>query len=219
MFRFTLLILCSLCGTLAVAQTTDRPQTYISGNAALTNNGISIVPSFSLEQPAALVNMSLERGRFSFDPEIAFSLEEWRAWYQIYWLRYRPVVGEKFSLRTGAHFGLNFARILDSQNEETIKAERYLAGELAPEYKVGEHLKVGLLYMIAQGYDIGTSCVQHFMGVNANLSQIRLSNTLSLEVSPQVFFLHTFLQEQGVYASSAFKLTKARVPLLGFFGG
>lgn len=195
------------------SQNHDRPQTYLSGSIAATNNGISFVPNFSLEQPAAIFNLSLERGRFSFEPGFTFSLEEGRDWYQVYWLRYKVLQEGKFKLRTGGHLGLNFARILDAGAQEVIKAERYLVAELAPTYELSEKSKVGMQYMIAQGYDIGTSQLQYFLPLNAGFSNIKLSKTLFLDVSPQVYYLSSFGFGDGSYAASAFKFHKADFPL------
>ena len=191
----------------------DRPQTQISGSFGVTNNGISFVPSFSLEQPAAIFNLALERGRFSFEPEFTFSLEEGRAWYQVYWLRYKLINEGKFKLRTGGHLGLNFARIQNSNGQEVIQAERYLAGELTPTYDLSANSTIGIQYMIARGYDIGTRDIQHFISLNASFRNIGLGKELSLEISPQAFFLETFGVGEGTYIASNFRLAKKDFPI------
>lgn len=57
------------CSAFAQQGDSTKVVAHLSGNAAVTNNGISLIPNFSLEQPAAIFNMSLEKGRFSFDPD------------------------------------------------------------------------------------------------------------------------------------------------------
>ena len=57
---------------------------HFSGQVTVTNNGISLIPSFSLGEPAALFNLSMGRGRFSFDPELRFALEG-KPWSFIFW--------------------------------------------------------------------------------------------------------------------------------------
>lgn len=206
----TLIFLCSIR---IYSQIDERPRTYISGNAGITNNGISFVPNFSLEQPATVFNLILKKGRFSFEPELTFSLEEGRAWYQVYWLRYHIVDEEKFQLRTGGHLGLNFAKILDSQNNNVIQTERYLVGELAPSYKFTDKIRVGVQYMIAKGYDIDTDELQHFITLHANFNKINIAKTLFLEVSPQIFYLSSFGFGEGYYVASGFTLSKSNFPL------
>lgn len=191
----------------------DRPQTQISGSIGVTNNGISFVPNFSLEQPAAIFNLALEKGRFSFEPEFTFSLEEGRAWYQVYWLRYKLINEGKFKLRTGGHLGFNFARIQNINGQEIVQAERYLAGELTPTLDLSSNSTIGIQYLITQGYDIGTRDIQHFISLNGSFRNIRLVKELSLEISPQVFFLETFGVGEGTYFASNFRLSKKDFPI------
>lgn len=201
------------CCLFANSQTGERPETIISGSVSLTNNGISFVPNFSLEQPAALFNLNLEKGRFSFEPEFTFSLEEGRAWYQVYWLRYKILNEGKFKLRAGGHLGLNFAKILDASNDEVIKTERYLVAELAPSYEFSENSSVGIQYMLARGYDIASQDIQHFLSLNAHFNNIKISDSLFVEISPQVFYLATFGPGEGYYVASSFKISKANFPV------
>ena len=48
---------------------------HFSESVNITNNGISLVPSFSLGRPAALFLLSLGSNRFSIDPDIRFALD------------------------------------------------------------------------------------------------------------------------------------------------
>lgn len=201
------------CCLFANSQTGERPETIISGSVSLTNNGISFVPNFSLEQPAAFLNLTLEKGRFSFEPEFTFSLEEARAWYQVYWLRYKILNEGKLKLRAGGHLGLNFAKILDAPDNEVIKTERYLVAELAPNYEYSENSSVGIQYMIARGYDIINQDIQHFLSLNANFNDIRISESMYMEISPQVFYLATFGPGEGYYAATGIKFSKTNFPL------
>ncbi len=191
----------------------SRQPLQISGSAAVTNNGISLVPSFSLEQAAAILNLTLQKGNFSFEPELAFSLEEGRPWYQIYWLRYRILNEGKFKLRSGAHLGLNFARIQDDQGEDAIEAERYLTAELAPSYEFSEKLSLGIYYLTSRGFDIDNNTPLHFLTLNAEFTGLRVSPTLYMEIIPQVYYLNSFGDGEGYYLTSVFKLSKINFPL------
>ncbi len=210
----TVLLICILFYALNVcSQSEESNTTQIAGKAGITNNGISFIPNFSLEQPAAIFNLSLEKGRFSFEPELTFSLEEGRPWYQVYWLRYQLIEEDKFKLRASGHLGLNFVMMLDSANNEVIKTERYLVWELVPMYEISDKIMVGMQYMIAKGYDIGTNELQHFLALTAHFSNIKLSRSIEFEISPQVFYLSSFDFGEGYYVASAFKLSKSNFPL------
>lgn len=68
---FLLLSQCSF------AQSKDSTQTpsFFKGQITATNNGISLVPNFSLNNPAALFDLSVGKGRLSFDPMFRFGLK------------------------------------------------------------------------------------------------------------------------------------------------
>lgn len=46
-----------------------------SGTASVTNNGISLIPSFSLGDPALIFDLKFKKGRLSFEPDMRFALE------------------------------------------------------------------------------------------------------------------------------------------------
>lgn len=185
----------------------------ISGAAGITSNGISLVPNFSLEQPAAIFNLSLYKGRFSFEPELTFSLQEGRPWYQIYWLRYKILDKGKFKLRAGAHPGFNFIKVEDSAGDESIQVERYLTGELVPSYQLTRNLSLGIYYIIARGYDIDTKDLLHFLTLNMSFKNLKLSKTLLLEFTPEFYYLTSFDAGEGYYFTSFFKFSKVDFPL------
>ena len=76
------------------------------GSASITHNGISLVPSFSLAEPAAIFDLKMTKGKFSFEPEMRFALEG-KPWSFLFWFRYKAIKKERFSLRIGAHPAMN----------------------------------------------------------------------------------------------------------------
>ena len=59
---------------------------HVSGSFSVTNNGISLIPSFSLGDPAAIFLGKFARKRFSVEPDIRFSLQG-RPWTLLFWFR------------------------------------------------------------------------------------------------------------------------------------
>ena len=108
--------------------------THFSGSISVTNNGLSLVPTFSLGEPAALVNLSIAGKKFSFDPDMRFALEG-KPWSFRFWARYKLLKTEKFAITLGAHPALNFKTFTSAvDGTETTVARRFLAGELSPNY-------------------------------------------------------------------------------------
>ncbi len=70
------LLLISLYIFIARAQEeTDSFLDDFKGSASLTHNGISLVPSFSLGDPALLFDLKFTKGKLSFEPDMRFALE------------------------------------------------------------------------------------------------------------------------------------------------
>src|SRR6266542_5734396 len=115
---------------------------HFSGSVSITNNGISLIPTFSLSKPAAIFNMSVGKSKLSFDPEFAFSLEG-KPWYFLFWFRYKLITAEKFRMNVGTHLGLNFKTSvlpINMDSNELKIAERYLVGELVPNYSITKNI-------------------------------------------------------------------------------
>ncbi len=127
------------------ADSTTSP-THFSGSVSVTNNGISIVPSFSLEKPAVILNLSVGKSRLSFEPDIRFSLAG-RPWTMLFWGRYKLINKEKFQLSAGTHLGLNFITSLlpvKGDTALTTVTRPYLAGELFPRFSVTKNIRLGI---------------------------------------------------------------------------
>ena len=45
---------------------------HISGAVTVTNNGISLIPTFSLGKPATVLDFAAGRKKLSFDPQLRF---------------------------------------------------------------------------------------------------------------------------------------------------
>lgn len=183
------------------------------GNIQVTNNGISLVPTFSLGDPALLFDLKFVKGRHSFEPDMRFALEG-KPWAFIFWYRYQAVRSGKFSLRVGAHPAVNFRTVdvvKDGEDTQVIQARRYLAAEVAPSYALGEHVRVGMYYLTAVGFDEGTKRT-HFLTLNAGFSDIPLGRKLYAAISPQVYYLRMD-QDDGLYANANLALAIRNFPL------
>jgi len=198
-----------------LSQTNDSVQTYhhFSGAATVTNNGISLIPTFSLGKPAVLVLLSLGGKRFSVDPDIRFSLAG-KPWVVLFWARYKLINEGKFRLNTGMHLGMNFRNLTLSASDPTeiIAARRYLAAELAPNYFVAKNISIGSYYLYSHGMDYGAAKNTHFVTFNTNFSHITLSKKIYLRAVPQVYYLYQDGME-GYFFTSAFTLARQNFPL------
>lgn len=60
----------------AFSQQTDslHRQDSFTGAITVTNNGIALIPSFTLGKPAVLFDLAMRRKRLSIEPQLTFSL-------------------------------------------------------------------------------------------------------------------------------------------------
>jgi len=185
--------------------------THFSGSVSVTNNGLSLVPTFSLGEPAALVNLSIGGKKFSFEPDMRFALEG-KPWSFRFWARYKLLKTEKFAITVGTHPALNFKTFTAVDARETIVVRRFLAGELSPNYFFTKNISIGVYYVYAYGFDQGTPKNNHFVTLNSNFSNIKLPFNFLINVIPQFYYLKQD-QRDGYYFTSEFHLAKKNFPL------
>jgi hypothetical protein len=211
-----LLLLCLVCGHL-YGQNTDslKAKTLLTGNAGITNNGISLIPTFSLEKPAALFNMSAAKSKFSFDPEITFSLQDGKPWYLLLWLRYKVLDEGRFKFTAGTHLGLNFRRsVLEVNNTyaKVLFTDRYVVAEFSPTYSLSKNLSLSAYSLLSHGLDPGTPNFTQFFTLGLSFSDIKLSEKFYLKAFPQAYYLKMDSKD-GIYFTSSFTLGKYKFPL------
>jgi hypothetical protein len=212
---FVMIVLLHLSNA-AFSQKADSLEikSHFSGSLTVTNNGISLVPTFSLGKPAVIFNLSIGKGRLSFEPDMRFSLEG-RPWSFLFWWRYQLAQSEKFRMNVGAHPAMNFKTstvILNGISQEQIIARRYLAGELSPNYLFTKKISIGLYYLYSRGLDEGAPKNTHFLTLNSNFSNIRLPNNFFMKFTPQIYYLKQDNRD-GYYYTAAITVARKNFPL------
>lgn len=195
------------------AQSNDSTR-YFGGSAAVTNNGLSLVPTFSLNKPAALVILNMGK-RLTFDPEFRFSLEDGKPWSFIFWGRYKLVQDGKFRLTLGLHPGYLFSTETTTNNGSTyeiITTQRYLATEIAPNYFIRKNTSIGLYYLHSNGFSESSVKDLHFITLNVNFNKIDIFKSYYLKFNPQVYYLKMD-DNDGFYVTSTLTLARTDFPL------
>lgn len=214
--RLLLLIALVNYSNIAFSQKIDSAKSisHFFCSVGVTQNGIALVPTFSLGKPAGVVLLSMGKKRFSFDPEFRFSLEG-KPWSVLFWFRYQAVKTNKFSLRIGAHPALNFRTqqiSINGEVQDAIITRRFFATELSPNFSIKKNISIGAYYLYAHGFDKGSPVNNHFVTLNANFSNIKVSKKYFIKCSPQIFFLK---QDKltGYFTSATFTFARKNFPL------
>ena len=195
-----------------VSYDTIRPSLTFSAAVGVTNNGISLVPSFSLGKPAGVVSLVLSRRRFSFEPDLFFSLKG-KPWSFVFWFRYKVIDKRKFTLRVGVHPSLNFAPETvqrGGNTSEVLITQRYVAAEVVPNFQLSRSIGIGAYYLRGRGIDEETIKAGHFLGLNSTIV-IRLPKELYVRLIPQIYYLRLDAVD-GFYVTSAMTIGKKDFP-------
>ncbi|MDP4839641.1 MAG: hypothetical protein NWQ52_06315 [Algoriphagus sp.] len=222
-FRTTIcvLIFASFCfphSLLAQETVSAKPTGQFGGVITATNNGVSIIPSFTLGRPALLFDLSLSGERFSFDPMLRFGMDG-KPWSFVFWGRYKAIKDKRFTLSLGAHPAFIFAERIVKVNgkEETmLVSQRFLAMEVAPTYKISKRLSMGLYYLRGHGFNPIPPDNSNFIALNTVISGVPVGGGFTMRINPQLFYLKVD-DDSGTYATSNFTVSKPGFPI-GFQG-
>lgn len=187
---------------------------HIGGGVTITNNGISLLPTFTLGKPAAIFDLSVGGEKLSFDPQFRFALEG-KPWAFIFWWRYKLVDDERFRIRVGAHPAFMFRTVpvtTDGKTTDIIEALRYVAGEIAPNYMLTKNISLGLYYLFGHGFQDNAVQNSHFLTLNTHFSNIRLTEKYYMKFYPQVYYLRMDA-EDGFYITASLSLARKDFPL------
>jgi hypothetical protein len=207
---FTFISVCSF----SQIKDSSKAVYHFSGTGSITNNGISLIPSFSLGKPALLMLMSLGGKRLSIDPDIRFSLQG-KPWTFVFNARYKLLNKGRVSMITGVNLGLNFRETLvhiSSVPTKNMIARRYLGLELNSSYLIAKNISVGNYYLYSRGIDNGTIKNTHFFTVNGNFSHIRILREMYMRLNSQFYYLNQNGKD-GLFFSPAFTLYNGNFPL------
>ena len=198
------------------AQTDSLPKALrISGTVGITNNGISIIPTFSLRAPAVINNFSISKGgKFSIDPDIRFTFD-FRKGSALLWFRYKLLNNNKFKFTVGAHPAFNFALRTITENGKSwqiTQARRFLATELAPTYVVNNHFAFGMYYLNGHGLQDDGPKNTHFVTFNTSFTGLPLGGDYVFNFNPNIYYLKVD-KEDGFYLSGAAGIVNKKSPI------
>ena len=201
---------------LSFSQKTDSIKVPFNfgGAVTVTNKGISLIPNLTLGKPAAILDLSMGKGKFSFEPQFRFALEG-KPWSFIFWGRYELIKTNKFTFKIGAHPAFAFKTITDSTEgtaKEIISTQRFLAGELVPNYFITKNISIGMYYLHAYGIEKDVIKNTHYLALRSNFSDIRLSKQFFIKFNPQIYYLKMD-ENDGFYFSATLTLARRNFPL------
>ncbi|MBX2897954.1 MAG: hypothetical protein KF763_21100 [Cyclobacteriaceae bacterium] len=200
-------LLLALAGILSLTSGYAQPKDstfFFRADLSITNNGFSIIPAFTLGDPAAFLDMKMGNKRLSFEPQFRYALEG-RPWSFVFIYRYKAIIKPKFQLTFGGHLpGINYiTRTVDVNGiqEPLSVARRFLALEIIPTYKFTDHTNVGIYYLRGHGFQKHGPQDSHFLSLQGNFIKIKMAGKTYFSFNPQVFYLKVDADD-GFYANA-----------------
>ena len=194
-------------------QDSTKTISSFNGSIGITNNGFSIIPTFSLNSPAVIMNFTWRKNRFSFNPDIRLVPDLSRGGL-IFWFKYRLVERKKFSLRIGVHpaFSLIRRTISDAGvGTEITEMLRFAAGEIVPNYQITPNWSVGAVFLHGSGLQKHGPQNTNVLFLNTSITNIKVGGDFRLQLIPTVFFLNLDGRE-GSYFSGTTIISKKNLP-------
>lgn len=195
-----------------------KKEIQFATTALITNNGISVVPIFTLGKPAAIINFTVGR-KFTFEPEFRVSLEG-KPWSFIYWFRYKLAKTSKFTWSIGAHPAIIFKTIpvtINGNNEQVLRAQRFVAAEMSQNYRFNKHVNLGFYYLVGAGSVENKTKPTNLLTLRGGYNNVDLGKGFIAGVNSQLIYLFTN-GEEGSYVNASVTLTHKQSPVtLSYF--
>lgn len=191
----------------------EQHRATVAGQLTLTTKGISTVPSFTLGRPAGILDVSIAKRGFSFEPQFRFALDG-KPWSLLLWGRYRLVDAGRLRIDVGGHPAVNFRSTVVTVGgapRTVIVARRFLAGEIGPSWSLSRAASVGGYYLYSYGFEPDVTRNNHFVSMRGSVAAA-LPARYTLRFSPQAYYLKTDALD-GTYVYGSLSLSRGSFPI------
>jgi len=190
-----------------------RTQLKASGSVSLNSNGIASIPAFSLDAPAVIGAFVLAKGRFSYEPVLAYGLD-FKPWFIDNWLNYKIINRPAFELRTAFNISTFFSEY-KLPDDTILQGQRYFAFALTGVYKFSPNTFLTVAYWNDRGQDGGIK--GHFFNLVGERTDISLGKHVLLGAALQVFYINYDGNNDGFFVSPRIASFIRNVPFSLFF--
>ena len=196
-------------------ETSDKPKLKAACTFSLNSNGISSIPSFSLGAPAIIAAPSFTKGRFVYEPVLAYDLDI-KPWFIDNWFRYKIIDRQKFEFRTGLNFSMYFSDLTPDSN--ILQGQRYWAAEFTGTFRPTSKSYLSGAYWIDRGQDAGT-IKGHYFSIMGERSEIGIGKSLMLAANLHLFYIQYDGNNDGFFIAPKVTSSFRNLPFAIFFHG
>jgi len=214
--KFIIPILLCCFSQILQAQQNDstKVKTSVFGGAVtVQTKGISTVPNLTLGKPAIVFDMSMGR-RLTFEPQFRFSLEG-KPWAIVFWWRYKLLTGYKLSIDVRANSSLSFKNTTDTSSgtsQDVIRATRYMAGTIFPNFQINKYLNFGLFLFYTRGIEKYITRNTWMVAFRPAISNIPITKNIVARLVPEMYYLKMD-EKDGIFLNTALLISMKNFPL------
>lgn len=173
----------------------------------VNNNGISIVPTFSLGRPAMMYLGRIGNERFQFEPEVRMSYDA-EPWSMIFWARFKaPEIG-KWSFSAATQYALLYAPVENDINGTVLRSylsNRYTAAQVTAFRPLINNFGLSAYSLAAVGMDKGSSLSPVVLTGVVLVAPNLNFGPIFLNLRPQLYHLN-MRGPQGIFYAVNYKL-------------
>jgi hypothetical protein len=199
--------------TLQISQDTLRKPWVSVHQFTATNNGVSIVPAFSLGRPAYVWVGKMGNEKWTLEPEIrtSYDLEPWSA---VVWARYAHQTASGWRYQGGMHYALIFRAVeeeVDGSTLRTYSATRNVGTQFTAFKSLGNGYGVSAFALAAKGVYKGAP--ESLVQLHSIMLTTPKMNVGKVEIglTPQMYYLNVF-GPQGVFYAGYYNISKQGSP-------
>ena len=197
-------------------ETVHSKKLTASGNISINSNGIASIPAFSLGDPAFISSVSLAKGRFSYNPVLAYGLDL-KPWFIDNWLHFKFIARPIFEMRAGFNYSTFFSQY-KLPDETILQGQRYFAFALEAIYTFKPKNTFQFAYWNDRGQEPGT-IKGHYLSITAERTEIEVAKKIMLSAGLQLFYINYTGNNDGLFIVPKMSASVKNIPLLLYFQG
>lgn len=212
-----LILLLAAPAALKAADKPDSLKSKLTAGAtfSLNSNGIASIPAFSLDAPALIFSPFVAKGRFSYEPALAYGLDL-KPWFIDNWFNYKLINRPKFELKASWNLSSFFTKFEPIDTTHVLKTERYFAYALTGTIRFSPSLSLQLAYWNDRGQE-KESLKGHFLNAVLEKSQIPVGNHVLLTAALQTFYIDYTGNSDGFFITPRLSASVRNIPVSLFF--
>lgn len=216
-FLPALLVLILAAPSLSAAEKSDSTRSKLTAGVtfSLNSNGIASIPAFSLDKPALVASPVLSKGRFSYEPVLAYGLNL-KPWYIDNWFNFKLINRPAFEFRAAWNLSSFFSEYTPEDDRTFLKSERYYAFAFTGTWRFAPKTSLQLAYWNDRGQE-EESLKGHFLNMVLEKTEMPVGNHVLFTAALQVFYIDYTGESDGLFVTPRAAASIRNVPLSLFF--